>query len=337
MKCKYILFFLLLLFGCRQKRVVSPTFYYWKTVYAENKVEKDYLDQFNSNKLYMRFMDVDVDQNQRLIPVAPISFKEKVPNQLQVVPVVFIVNEALKNQSDAQLQQLTHNILWFVKQKLFEAGKYDYNELQIDCDWTVSTREAYFSLLKKIKLANADRKLSVTLRLHQLKNQISSGIPPADKVMLMCYNMGNLRKFGTQNSILDVDELKKYAGKNLAHYPMDIDVALPLFSWAVVFNGPNYIGLSKRVRLTDLKDLKQFARLKNGLYQAKTDLPSFGIRRNQLVRYEESKQEDLKAAAEYLSDYLSEKPINLVYYHLDEQILNKYPKNELEEINFILR
>ncbi|TCC94292.1 hypothetical protein EZ428_05820 [Pedobacter frigiditerrae] len=337
MRYKYILFFIILLTACQEKREVSTSFYYWKTVYKQNKVENQHLKQFQSKKVYIRMMDVDLDINQKAVPIAPITFTDSIPKNLEIVPVVFIVNEVLKSQSEAQLTQLAYNILAFVKSKVLQSGQKDYEELQIDCDWTVTTRTKYFELLRNLKEHNKTRILSSTLRLHQLKNQEKSGIPPADKVLLMCYNMGNLRQYGKQNSILDVSELQKYAGTNLGFYPMDIDVALPLFSWSVAFRNKQYAGISKRVSLSDLQNKEIFIIQSNGLYLAKTDLPTFGLIKNDEVRYEESKAEDIKKTAEYLSSYLSEKPINLIYYHLDQNLLKNYEITQLEEIADILR
>jgi hypothetical protein len=337
MRYKYILFFIILLTACQQKREVNTSFYYWRTVYKQNKVENEYLQKFQSKKIYVRIMDVDLDINQKAVPIAPITFTDSIPKNIEIVPVVFIVNDILKSQSDAQIEQLAYNILAFVKAKVIQAGQKDYEELQIDCDWTQTTREKYFDLLKKLKQHNKTRILSSTLRLHQLKNQEKSGIPPVDKVLLMCYNMGNLRQYGMQNSILDLSELKKYAGKNLGFYPMDIDIALPLFSWSVVFRNKQYAGISKRINFSDLKNKAMFSLQSDGLYQAKIDLPSFGLIKSDEVRYEESKLGDIKKTTEYLSSYLSEKPLNLIYYHLDQNLLKNYEITQLEEIAHILR
>lgn len=327
----------MLLLSCYKKREVEPTFYYWKTVYKQHQNENIYLRALGSKKLYVRVMDVDVNELQQTIPIAPIEFKDSISAGIKIVPVVFIVNDAIKNQTHQQLEKLAHNILAFVKVKVLESGKYDYDELQIDCDWTQTTRENYFFLLQKIKDFNKGRSISVTLRLHQLKNQQKSGIPPAHKVLLMCYNMGNLRQFGTQNSILDISELRKYVNENLSKYPMEVDIALPLFSWAVVFEGAKYVGIAKRLTFGDLKNKSFFSQMDNGLYEAVVNLPDFGIKQHHIVRYEESKLPELRALAKCLSSYLSAKPINLVYYHLDQQILKNYKSNELEEVAHLLR
>ena len=337
MNCKYILFFVILLIGCQQKRDVDTSFYFWKTVYQSNTVEENYLQHFKSKKLFVRILDVDRDLNGGISPVAPIKFKAQVPANLELVPVVFIVNDVLKETKMDQLTKLASNIVQFVDGKVKQAGKSGYAELQIDCDWTATTRSNYFTLLEEIKKLVGDKVLSSTLRLHQLKNQEKSGIPPVNKVLLMCYNMGNLRKYGTQNSILDVKELEKYANENLAYYPMPIDVALPLFSWSVVFRKQNYAGISKRLKLADLQVEAMFSKATNGLYTAKKDLPEFGLYKNDEIRFEASKFEELKQSAIYLDRYLSSKPFKLLFYHLDEATLKNFNTYELEEITDILR
>ncbi|TDG37807.1 hypothetical protein EZJ43_01570 [Pedobacter changchengzhani] len=337
MKFKLLVLFIFLITACKQKREVNTSFYFWKTVYKQQKVENNILNTLNSKKLYIRIMDVDLNLDQKLIPIAPIKFVDSVPKNLEIVPVVFIVNNALKNQDERQLAQLAINILAFVQAKVLQAGAKSYKELQIDCDWTATTKTEYFTLLKLLKQHDKSKILSSTLRLHQLKNQEKSGIPPCDKVLLMCYNMGNLRKYGTQNSILDVEELKKYAGENLAFYPMNIDIALPLFSWCVVFRNQQYAGISKRLNLADLKNPELFTRKTDGLYTANTNLPAYGLIKNDEVRYEESKINALRETATYLTTFLSQKPISLIYYHLDYNLLKNYETHQLKEIANIFR
>ncbi|MBE9599660.1 hypothetical protein [Pedobacter sp. MC2016-24] len=339
MKYKYILLFIMLITACKQKRVVSPSFYYWKTVYKSDTLENAYLKQFHSQKLYVRIMDVDLDNNysKNPVPVAPISFADSVPGTLALIPVVFIANDVLKERTEPQIKELARKITSFVKAKTLQAGKRGYQELQIDCDWTATTRDHYFKLLEELRKVNKDKVLSSTLRLHQLKNQGKSGIPPVDKVLLMCYNMGNLRQYGNQNSILDLAEFKKYAGENLARYPKDMDIALPLFSWTVVFRDQQYIGISKRVKWNDLIDTAMFLRQKNGLYQSRNTQTNLGLQKNDVLRYEESNLNDIKSVAQYLSAHLPGKPFNLLFYHLDHHLLKNYQFNELEEINNLLR
>lgn len=337
MRYKYILFFIILLASCQQNREVHSTFYYWKTVYKQNAEENNYIQQLHSKRLYVRIMDVDNASWNEPAPVGPISFADPLPDSLGIVPVVYIVNEVFRDQTDEEVKQLAANVMRFVKGKVGQAGKKGYRELQIDCDWTAGTKASYFLFLTEVAKLNNDRQLSATLRLHQLKNQAGSGIPPVNRVLLMCYNMGNLRKYGKQNSILEMEELQKYAGKNLGNYPLAMDVALPLFSWTVAFRNRRYIGITKRLSETDLKNPAMFGPNTDGLYEAKTDLPQFGLKKRDEVRFEESKPNEVHEVAQYLSRYLSDKPVNLVFYHLDSQLLKNYSPHELEKISDLLR
>lgn len=326
------------LVSCRKDRVVSTSFYYWKTVYANNATEEKYLNALKSNKLYVRIMDVDQGDN-GTIPVSPITFKAKLPDSVALIPVVFIVNNVLKNQTPQQLDDLAGKIIYYVNGRIKPSGKSSFNELQIDCDWTRTTRDNYFHLLRRIK-SNASLKnkiLSATLRLHQLKNQISNGIPPVDRVMLMCYNMGNLRKYGNQNSILEQDELVKYAGNNLGKYAMPIDIGLPIFSWSVVFRKKQYAGIAKRLNPERFSDQQTFKLTDKNLYTLQRNLPEYGLLRGDEIRYEALSTSQLQSAADYIQKHLSSDSVNIIYFHLDELTLKHYTYEDLEQTAAIFR
>lgn len=100
------------------------------------------------------------------VPVSPISFKTKIPDSIQVIPVVFIVNDILKNQTTYQLNDLAGNIIHYVNGRIKSSGKSMYNELKIDCEWTRTTRDNYFYLLNCIRqnAALTGKSLYATLR-----------------------------------------------------------------------------------------------------------------------------------------------------------------------------
>jgi len=326
--------------SCHHPKTVNTSFYYWKTVYKNNQTEQAYLHHFKVHKLYVRIMDVNMDDDGATpVPVSPITFKDKLPDSIQVVPVVFIVNDVLKPMNKNRLDDLAGKVVNFVTAKVQQAGKTSFNELQIDCDWTATTRNAYFYLLNKIKQNPTlkNKTISATLRLHQLKSQQKMGLPPVNRVMLMCYNMGNLRKYGNQNSILDLPEMKKYLGDNIGAYPMPVDVGLPLFSWAVAFRDKEYIGISKRIKFVDLNNKNQFIFIGNNIYKAAEDLPEFGLQKADEVRWEAVSVPDLEAAAGYLSSLIKTDTTNVIYFHLDEAVIKPFGYNDLEKVNNLLR
>jgi hypothetical protein len=340
MKYRKLLLVLLLFTACKPDRKVSTSFYYWKTIYKNNATESSYLTRLHTHKLYVRIMDVDMDDDGITpVPVSPIVFKDKLPAGLQIVPVVFIVNDILKTTTKPQLDVLARKLLIYVNAKTAQAGKTNYPELQIDCDWTAATRYNYFYLLRQIRQQPALKgiTLSATLRLHQLKNQKSSGVPPVDKAMLMCYNMGDLRKYGPQNSILDINELKKYLGDNVAVYPMPMDVGLPLFKWAVAFRNKQYAGISKRIKFADLGNKNQFIFMGNNLYKAVTDLPQYGLIKDDEIRWEAVSLADLESVSKYISPFIKTRNLDVIYFHLDEETVNTYTYESLEKITDLLR
>ncbi|WP_345950018.1 hypothetical protein ABDD95_00905 [Mucilaginibacter sp. PAMB04274] len=336
--CVMAFIMLLGLVSCRKNRVVNTSFYYWKTVYDTNATEKRYFDTLGCKKLYMRIMDVNKGDNSA-VPISPVTFKAALPNAVQLVPVVFVVNDVLKHQTHQQLNDLAGKIVYYVNGRIKSSGKKNYNELQLDCDWTRTTRDNYFYLLRQIS-ANAglkNIKLSATLRLHQLKNPKNSGIPPVDRVMLMCYNMGNLRKYGSQNSILEQSALEKYVGENLSNYPMPVDVGLPVFSWAVVFRQKQYAGISKRLHQENFSDQRTFKANGSSLYRVQRDLPNYGLLRGDEVRWEYLPASELLSAANYIQKYISSDTLNVIFFHLDEPTLKHYTYENLEKTTAVFR
>lgn len=144
-------------------------------------------------------------------------------NKINIIPTVFITNECIQKLDTAQVISLAGKIVSLVKNiQINFLNNQKINEVQIDCDWSSSTKEKYFSLLTYIKKIGFPN-LSATIRLHQVKFSATTGIPPVAKSLLMCYNMGNLKDPATKNSIIETAELKKYTS-NLGAYPLPLDV-----------------------------------------------------------------------------------------------------------------
>src|SRR5690606_11877265 len=100
-----------------------------------------------------------------------------------------------------------------------------------------------------------------------------------------------------------------------------------------VFRNNEYAGISKRLDPRLLTDTGRFAR-KGGssLYQAKVALPEAGLRKGDVVRREETTWEDLSEAADFLVKYKRKENFTLLFYHLDNQVLNTFKNEQLQEI-----
>ena len=237
------------IYSCSQKkqpRSVERAFYYWKSVLNISGFELKQLDTLQVNTLYIKFFDVDWNAvTQQPAPAAKLQTGHfKLPEKFGVIPTVFITNECIKKITSAQAATLADNIYKLVQDIVTANGFNTIKEIQIDCDWTASTKDTYFLLLEKINALwkNAAIPVSATIRLHQIKFMSKTGVPPVKKGLLMCYNMGNLKNPATNNSILETSELEKYTAQ-LAAYPLPLDAAFPLFSWKVLFRNNLYSGL----------------------------------------------------------------------------------------------
>lgn len=107
-------------------------------------------------------MDVDFNPDLQMpVPISPIKFSDPIPKQVNIVPVVFIVNQVFNKIDTMQTAVMANRIAKFVAEKVKQAGKADYTELQIDCDWT-TTSYVGFKSRKIIRPNNIHRRICMT-------------------------------------------------------------------------------------------------------------------------------------------------------------------------------
>ena len=255
----YILI-LLLVSNCNKKEIKNGAFYYWKTDYHFDKQDKQFADEFGVNKFYLRYFDVDWSATRKeAIPVASITYEWNEIMPEDFVPCIFITNTVMLKSSIIQLDTLVVRMkkkVTSITDGIFQTREYavegepdsiknklkkEWPEIQIDCDWTPTSKENYFYFLKKFKEAFPDKKISATLRLWQFKYQEKAGIPPVDKVMLMCYSLGNPKEYNIENSLATYKDIALYI-KN-QKYILPVDIALPIFNWGVMFRNKKFKGI----------------------------------------------------------------------------------------------
>ncbi|RZK18976.1 MAG: hypothetical protein EOO86_08805 [Pedobacter sp.] len=114
---------------------------------------------------------------------------------------------------------------------------------------------------------------------------------------------------------------------------MKLDVALPIFEWAVVFRNKKYAGISRRISKTKIQDKKLFKQRENSiLYDLLIDYPAAGLKRGDVIRWEEISTEDLFATSSFLSRYLKPEERNLVFYHLDTDLLKHFTDEDFRKV-----
>ncbi len=325
-----------LFFSCsenKQPRKITPSFYYWKSVLNITRFEKQKLDSLKVKTIYLKFFDVDWDEAMRRpLPVAKLqAAKDQLQEGFAIIPTVFITNECIQKIDPSQIKQLAENIYSLILEIKQANGFDSIPEIQIDCDWTETTKDKYFQLLNNLKPQTTNHKLSATIRLHQIKFLSKTGVPPVDRGLLMCYNMGNLKNPATNNSILETDELKKYTG-NLSRYPLPLDVAFPLFNWKVLYRNNVYRGLIQN--LPDVAFTSSFCTQTGNRLQILKDtlLQGYYLQKGDLLRDEQSNMKEVLAAAKEISSHLKNTALRVSLYHLDSVILTKYTTHEMESI-----
>ncbi len=318
-------------------------FYHWKTNLNLDEAQKEYLQNLGLKKLYVRFFDVQwVDTENSAYPFATLQ-NGFYDTSYQVVPTVFITNEAINNTSQNKIKGLAIEIADKIKrlcnQRLYQhTNNQLIKEIQIDCDWTEGTKDKYFQLLENIKtseqLAELNQPLlTATIRLHQVKYHDKTGVPPVDKGMLMFYNMGDLQNIKTENSILDLEITKKYID-DLDDYPLLCDVALPLYSWAVVFRDNRAVKLIYGLTSDELKQHKKFKHIENNKFKVVEDnyINKQFVYKDDELRVEEVSKEKLETLMELINDNANDDNFSVCFYHLDDQILESFDAGDLKTI-----
>ncbi len=318
---KKTLFYLLLLFiifSCKEQKPHDYTFYYWKTKLALNQAEKAALEKAGTPYIYTRFFDVDKIDG-KFQPVAVATKNQSFETHKKIIPVIFITNRTFLYIKKEEIKFLAENIFKMVEKKTDEFRFENTDEIQIDCDWTAGTQNDYFEFLKELQTISK-KKITSTLRLHQVKNKDLMGIPPVEKVYLMCYSTSSPLENSGKNSILDAGILKNYLS-DLGNYPIKkIDVALPIYSWGII---TNHLGKHKLINALNAEDLKNpgFEKISENEITVKKDGFYFGhfLNKGFKIRTEQITDEQLDEVIEFLNQ--KKLIFNIIYYQLDGKFI----------------
>ena len=220
-----LLIAVLMLTGCQQQSPMPQqnSVYYWRTEWHLDSVERNFLKQYDIQKVYCRYFDV-VMRNDEPMPNATISFAEPVDPSLSIVPTVYITEDCMHSEHKGLAKKIVERIMQMNETNDVKQVK----EIQIDCDYTGRSMKTYYQFLEDVrKIADQhDMRLSTTIRLHQL----SMEVPPVDYGVLMLYNTGNPQKYAERNPILDIHDVMPYISK-LDDYALPLATAYPVFLW----------------------------------------------------------------------------------------------------------
>jgi hypothetical protein len=317
--------------GCKnQDTSPSTSFYYWRTVFQLSPDEQELLSINNVRTLYIRYFDIALRSGEP-VPQSTITFKD-IPSHVSVIPVIYIKNEVMKKKG-LDVQALAQKVSRYITQ-INNKHHLRVSEIQLDCDWTESSKDNYFHFLSSLKTLT-QKHLSATIRLHQVKYYRNTGIPPVDKGILMYYNMGVIAS-DSSNSIYEQKTALKYV-ENLKQYPLALDVALPVFSWGIQVRHNKVIALLNKVNEHSFTSDSHFIRTSPAFYKVRERVIRMGyyFEQDDLIKIESITADDIEEMANDLSTRLAQKPRRIIFYDLDHFNITPYSheKNFFQEIS----
>jgi hypothetical protein len=272
-------------------------------------------------RVYIRYFDIDLNpKTQEPFPRSPIRFEESTLN-FEIVPVVYIKNRVMldRNFDVMDLAKKTNHFI----QQINSKNNISIQEIQIDCDWTLASKDNYLHFIEAFKKVS-NKKLSATIRLHQIKYFEKTKIPNVDRGVLMYYNMGKIAP-DSLNSIYDRNIANRYLA-SLKKYPLPIDIALPIYSWGIHIRDGKIIGLRNKIDANNLKNNSSFVPTNDNWFKVRNSNYKEGIyyKENDLLKIETISGNDLLEMANDLDENTVQNPKEIIFYDLDEFNLKKY-------------
>lgn len=323
------LFLLMVLTAACRHQTKPLSFYYWKTQFTLNSYEKSVLTEHAVKSLYVRYFDVDLKpEAQHPVPVSPIQLDSSI-RSYNVIPVIFIRNRTFERLPTAEVPELAKNVLALVSQISQSQGIHP-TQIQFDCDWTERTRDRFFQFIKQYR-AYTNQIISATIRLHQVKYKEVTGVPPVDYGVLMYYNMGAING-DNNNSIYEKSIADKY-NSYIKSFPLPLDVALPVFSWALTIRDGKVVELLNKINFTQFENDSNFIKAGSDRYQVKHACFKSGyyFKENDQIKQEHVPASDLQDITNQINKYTNHKIGKLIFYDLDSTNLVQYDKDVFEK------
>ena len=321
---------LLLLWACHKQPVLPATLsvYYWKTRFSLSAPQQQFLDRYAIQKLYIRYCDIILAEGEA-VPDAPVELDTAALKGKEVIPVIYIKNEVFLSDK-VVVEQLAKKLSRYIGQINHTYGL-TVKQVQLDCDWSLRSKERYFDFIKYLKAQNAYQ-LSATIRLHQVKYHDRTGIPPVDYGVLMYYNMGKITATGA-NSIYERTTAQKYL-PTLHSYPLPLKVALPIFSWGVHSAAGEVTNLVSGLTTAQADTLSSLSRMGDShCYMVTKQYPYKGQlwQKGDIIKIEEITPSDLETMKKDLIKYMRQPPKELILYDLNTNI-DTYEKDFFEKL-----
>ncbi|MBL7981170.1 MAG: hypothetical protein JNL52_05105 [Flavobacteriales bacterium] len=315
--------------------VVIPSTFRWKNNYWLESGEQQAITRNGIQRVYHKLLDIDWNPANGAHPVSVV----RIPYQwrsyndhdgywsdkVELVPCIYITNNTFLRIGDKEVDQLARNLLRKLRLELPDK----VHGVLLDCDWTAKTKDRFFRLTR-IMNDSLDVPLSATIRLHQYANPKGTGVPPADRGMLMPYNVGQITAPGDGNSIFDLSVAEPYF-TSTKPYPLPLDIGLPAFAWGVQFRNGAFVGVLQDQQVQDALSLGLLSGEANGTLQVTQEnnehMPELHL--GDVVRVERMTPEVIAQVAQLARTAVNSDTLAVAYFELGTGTFQKMTKAEV--------
>jgi hypothetical protein len=308
----------------------ARAFYYWKTTFRLSPDEEQALATLHISRIYVRAFDIVWNDVPEFAGKLELASDAHVP-EIDFVPVVFVKDEVFRKLPAARIATLADDTWREVTARMNKFG-HALHEVQLDCDWTDTTRDAYFAFLRAMA---QHATVTATIRLHQIKYREHTGVPPVARGMLMFYNMGRFSADPDARSIFDAASAERYLAR-LGDYPLPLDVALPIWSWTLHLRDERVEGLLQSTDPDELASLEFLAPAGADRYVVRRTALLHGtlLREGDILKTEVTGPAETLAAAELVARSLAPvtRPRTISLFDLSERNLARHGTSSLDRV-----
>jgi hypothetical protein len=136
------------------------------------------------------------------------------------------------------------------------------------------------------------------------------------------------------NSIYDRNIANKYVA-SLKKYPLQINIALPIYSWAIHIREGKVIGLKNKIEVNTIKKDANFVQENKCSFKVKSDNYKSGsfYKKGDFLKFESINSIDLLEMATDLKDNSKTNPEEIIFYDLDEFNIKNYEKDIFKKVS----
>jgi|688.fasta_scaffold22848_2 hypothetical protein len=316
--------------------VVIPSAFRWKNKHWLDGSEEQAVTRNGIQRVYHKLLDIDWNPAHGAHPVSvvriPYQWRTYGGNdgywthKVELVPCIYITNTTFLKVSDAEVEKLAHNLL----RKLRMECPPTIHGVMLDCDWSAKTRAKFFRLTQVMN-DSLDVPLTATIRLHQYAQPFQTGVPPADRGMLMPYNVGQITAPGDGISIFDLSVAEPYF-TSTKPYPLPLDIGLPAFSWGVQFRNGKFMGILQDDQVRTAMNFSMLSGETDGTMQVtqenNTVLPELHL--GDVVRMERMTPEVIAQVAELARTAVNSDTMAVAYFEVGTGTFQRMDRTQVK-------